>query len=61
MGGQLLAATGKDGNNQMFYMPFVIVEAETKDSWIWFLELLLQDLDSIEKNNGHLYQTSKRV
>jgi len=31
--GHLLAAIGKDGNNQMLPIAFVIVDAETKESW----------------------------
>lgn len=48
-GGQLLAAVGKDGNNQMFPIAFAVVEAETKDSWQWFMELLMEDLNSIRQ------------
>lgn len=47
-GGQLLSAVGKDGNNQMIPIAFAIVEAETKDSWTWFLNLLMEDLNRIE-------------
>ncbi|XP_073223518.1 uncharacterized protein [Cicer arietinum] len=34
-GGQLIAAVGKDGNNQMIPIAYAVVEAETKDSWRW--------------------------
>ncbi|XP_057418799.1 uncharacterized protein LOC130713008 [Lotus japonicus] len=47
-GGQLLTAVGKDGNNQMYHIAYAVVEAETKDSWEWFVDLLLADLDSIQ-------------
>ena len=47
-GGQLMAAVGKDANNQMFPIAYVVVEAETKDSWEWFLNLLLEDLQTIQ-------------
>ncbi|XP_057435394.1 uncharacterized protein LOC130728074 [Lotus japonicus] len=47
-GGQLLTAVGKDGNNQMYPIAYAVVEAETKDSWDWFLDLLLFDLNSIQ-------------
>ncbi|CAN1170043.1 hypothetical protein LINPERHAP2_LOCUS28760 [Linum perenne] len=36
----LLSATGKDGNNQMFPIRWVVVEGENRSSWIWFIELL---------------------
>ncbi|XP_058180113.1 uncharacterized protein LOC131298654 [Rhododendron vialii] len=40
-GGQLMHATTRDGNNQMYPLCMAIVEAELKDSWVWFLENLL--------------------
>ncbi|XP_058742148.1 uncharacterized protein LOC131614601 [Vicia villosa] len=48
-GGQLLAAVGSDGNNQIFPIVYAVVEAETKDSWEWFINLLLEDLQSVNK------------
>jgi hypothetical protein len=42
--GQLLSAVGRDGNNNMYPIAFAIVEAEVKDSWVWFLETLVPDL-----------------
>jgi len=42
-GGQLLAAIGRDPNDQL-PIAFTIVEGETKESWKWFLELLINDL-----------------
>jgi hypothetical protein len=48
-GGQLMAAVGKDGNNQMILIAYAVVEAETKDSWQWFLDLLLEDLNGIQQ------------
>ena len=37
-GGQLLSATAKDGNDNIFPVAMDVVEQENKDSWIWFLE-----------------------
>jgi hypothetical protein len=42
--GQLLSAISRDNNNNMYPMALAVVEVETKDSWIWFLESLLLDL-----------------
>jgi zinc finger SWIM domain-containing protein 3 len=42
--GQLLSAISRDGNNNMYPVALAVVEAKTKDSWIWFLESLLSDL-----------------
>nr|KYP61032.1 hypothetical protein KK1_023456 [Cajanus cajan] len=43
-GGQLLAAIGRDPNKQMLPIYFAVVEGETKDSWEWFLHLLISDI-----------------
>ena len=41
---QLMAAIGRDANNNIYPIAMVIVEVETKDSWTWFLEVLVADL-----------------
>ncbi|XP_039687156.1 uncharacterized protein [Medicago truncatula] len=43
-GGMLLAAIGRDPNDQMLPIAYAVVEGETKESWNWFLELLIADL-----------------
>ncbi|XP_073126653.1 uncharacterized protein [Henckelia pumila] len=43
-GGQLLSAVGLDPNNNIFPIAYAMVERETKDSWIWFLQLLDNDI-----------------
>lgn len=45
VGGQLLSAVGRDGNNQMFPVAYAVVETENSDSWRWFIGLLRDDLD----------------
>ena len=42
--GQLLSAVSRDANDNMYPITIAIVEAETKDSWTWFLETLVSDL-----------------
>ncbi|CAL1369941.1 unnamed protein product [Linum trigynum] len=42
--GELLAAIGRDANDQMYPVAWAVVEVESKDSWSWFLELLGSDL-----------------
>jgi hypothetical protein len=37
--GKLLAAIGRDGNDNMYPIPYVVVKAETKDNLVWFLEI----------------------
>jgi hypothetical protein len=34
----------------MYAIAFAVVEAETKDNWVWFLETLIADLGSHEKH-----------
>ncbi|XP_058217631.1 uncharacterized protein LOC131328749 [Rhododendron vialii] len=48
-GGQLMHATAKDANNQMFPLAFAVVEAETKDSWTWFMENLTDMIGNPEQ------------
>ncbi|XP_058725212.1 uncharacterized protein LOC131596548 [Vicia villosa] len=48
-GGQLMAAVGRDGNNKIMPIAYAVVEAETRDSWDWFIKLLLEDLEAINQ------------
>ncbi|XP_012842534.1 PREDICTED: uncharacterized protein LOC105962758 [Erythranthe guttata] len=50
-GGQLLTAVGLDPNNNIFPIAYAIVESETKDSWIWFLNLLNADIGFENEHN----------
>ena len=43
--GEILVAIGRNPNDQMMPIAFKDVEGETKDSWTWFLELLIEDLE----------------
>lgn len=43
--GEILAAVGRDSNNQMFPVAWAVVEVENTDSWTWFLEILKDDLE----------------
>ncbi|XP_058725696.1 uncharacterized protein LOC131596990 [Vicia villosa] len=47
-GGELLIAVGRDPNDQYFPLAFGVVETETKESWKWFIQLLMEDI-GIEK------------
>ncbi|CAL2240111.1 unnamed protein product [Prunus armeniaca] len=42
--GQILTVVGVDSNNGSFPIAYTIVEIESKQSWIWFLRLLIEDL-----------------
>jgi hypothetical protein len=60
-GGQLMAAVGQDGNNQMFPIAYAVVEAETKESWQWFLNLLLEDLNIVQHNQYAFISDQQKV
>lgn len=40
LGGQILAAVGRDGNEQMFPIAWAVVEGENNTSWEWFFNHL---------------------
>ncbi|CAI9291251.1 unnamed protein product [Lactuca saligna] len=42
--GELLAAVGRDSNNQMYPLAWAVVSVENKEAWKWFLDLLLEDI-----------------
>ncbi|KAL6562868.1 hypothetical protein OROHE_005455 [Orobanche hederae] len=44
-GGVLLSAVGIDSNNEIYPFAYAIVEKEKKKSWLWFLDLVIRDLD----------------
>lgn len=48
-GGQLMSAVSRDGNNQINPISYAMVEAETKDSWEWFLHLLVFELSAFNQ------------
>ena len=59
-GGQLIGVVGKDGNNKMIPIAYAVMEAETKNSWQWFLNLLIDDLQSIQpKGYGFISDQQK--
>ncbi|XP_014490332.1 uncharacterized protein LOC106753060 [Vigna radiata var. radiata] len=47
-GGEMLTAVGRDANDQMLPLAYAVVEVENKESWRWFLELLVEDLGGIK-------------
>ena len=44
LGGQILSATAKDVNDNIFPVAMAVVEQETRESWIWFLEIFAEDI-----------------
>ncbi|KAL4565822.1 hypothetical protein LXL04_029928 [Taraxacum kok-saghyz] len=49
--GQILIAVGLDSNNGIYPLAYAVVEAETFQSWTWFLELLEEDLNLGPRSN----------
>ena len=42
--GQVFTAVAVDGNQHIFPIAYAVVEAERKETWVWFLEILMQDI-----------------
>ncbi|KAG8370133.1 hypothetical protein BUALT_Bualt14G0085700 [Buddleja alternifolia] len=59
-GGQLLTVVGLDPNNNIFPISYAIVERETKDSWMWFLNLLDGDLVISENQFKWTFMSDKQ-
>ncbi|KAL2906837.1 Protein FAR1-RELATED SEQUENCE 5, partial [Bienertia sinuspersici] len=51
LGGQLISAVGRDGNDQMYPIAWAVVEGENNLSWEWFFTQLQASL-SLEKGEG---------
>ncbi|KAM1748120.1 hypothetical protein ACFX12_009144 [Malus domestica] len=47
--GQLLCAVGIDPNDEIWVIAYAVVEMENKSSWIWFLELLVDDVGVVNQ------------
>ncbi|KAK1432692.1 hypothetical protein QVD17_09590 [Tagetes erecta] len=52
LGGMLLAAVGRDGNDQMFPVAWAVVKGENTDSWTWFLFELRRCLGVTDGGRG---------
>ncbi|KAJ9535201.1 hypothetical protein OSB04_un001717 [Centaurea solstitialis] len=57
--GQVLTAVGVDPNHGTYPLAYAIVEAETTNSWSWFLELLGDDLD-LEANSNFTFISDRQ-
>lgn len=47
--GELLTVIGRDANNQVYPIAWVVVDVENKPNWTWFIELLR---DSVDLHDG---------
>jgi hypothetical protein len=59
--GQILSAVGIDSNNGIYPLAYAMVEAETKESWTWFLEQLAADLNLSSNSNFTFISDRQKV
>lgn len=52
---------GRDANNQMYAIAWVVIEIKNTDSWKWFLALLEEDLDMSNNNDWILIYDQQKV
>ncbi|XP_022033043.1 uncharacterized protein LOC110934163 [Helianthus annuus] len=52
LGGMLLVAIGRDGNDQMYPVAWAVVEGENNDSWWWFMNELKKCLEVSDEGKG---------
>ncbi|CAH9142766.1 unnamed protein product [Cuscuta epithymum] len=61
MGGQLLCAVARDGNENMFPLAIAYVDSEDKASWTWFLEVMFEDFGRPEETNWVFMSDKQKV
>ncbi|XP_012846546.1 PREDICTED: uncharacterized protein LOC105966532 [Erythranthe guttata] len=49
VGGQMLSAVCRDGNDNLFPLAIAVVESECKDTWTWFLTQFLFDMGGVQE------------
>jgi len=59
-GGELLTVVGSDANDQMVPIACVVVEVENKDTWTWFLELLINDLGGLDICSSYTFMLDQQ-
>nr|GEW39366.1 transposase, mutator type [Tanacetum cinerariifolium] len=48
---QILTTVGVDPNNDIYHFAYAVVESEKKQSWLWFLDCLGDDLELFRNSN----------
>ena len=59
-GQQILAATGRDGNNNLFPIAFCVVDKEDTPSWSWFLYQLKQCIEEGNKFDNYTFISDRQ-
>ena len=54
-------AVGRDANNQMYPLAIVVVEAESKSSWTWFMKNLISVIDRHEERGWCFMSDRQKV
>lgn len=58
--GMCLAAVGKDGNNGIFPFAWATVEVENTETWAWFLQLVIRDIEGGEDGEGWTFMSDRQ-
>lgn len=56
----MLAASGRDGNNNMFPIAFGVDGKEDTDNWTWFLEMPRSAIGSGEEHGGWTFMSDRQ-
>ncbi|XP_014522674.1 uncharacterized protein LOC106779133 [Vigna radiata var. radiata] len=59
-GGEMLTVVGRDANDQMLPLADAVVEVENKETWRWFLELLVEDHGGIEVASSFTFMSNQQ-
>jgi len=59
-GGKLLLDVARDGNDQILPLAYCVVEVENKETWSWFLELLVNDLGGVQVCKGITFMSDQQ-
>lgn len=50
--GELLLAMGRDANNHIYHIAWEVVNVESKSTWKWFLDKLIEGINGRGNSNG---------
>lgn len=59
--GVLLNAVGIDGNNNFYPVDYDVVEAENYETWKWFIEFIIQDVEIVNDNGWTIMSDKQKV
>ena len=59
--GELLVPMAQDGNNGFYVITYAIVESEMKESWRWFLTMLIRDIGDAKEHGWNFISNQLKV